>query len=512
MQFIWTRVIKYQKLLIFIVLIFLLKHSFDLRSINYARVPDIDSILDERTWVWQGLSIRQTGVPAGWSDLDAYIKKVNGKVPYQSINGFNLSFENKSVNLQNFYFTPKPLVGVYKIDTGHGDTYIRIVQPLVEQPPLGGLIFGSLIQPKDKSFSDVSSVDYRRVSLWIAIITQILIFVVGIVVFDSWMIGLLAAAIYGSGPSFILLSRLSLLENIISPLSLAVLVILSWLNKHHKTISLQRSNLLTILAGILAGLMALTKVTGYPMAFLLGSILIFYWRMGKKVFLIYLISFSLVSSIYFIWLASLNSLGIFWNVFRFQSVERLFFGSINFLTSIYQVRIRNFPPVDGWWLGGFISILFVPRIKENIGFWAGILVALAVALFFGVANYAWYFIPLVPFLCLATAYFIKEVIFNPSLFKSVIFYLIFFSSSLYWGYGVSYTVNSPSPSTYLQIYRSLLLIVIGLGIFLSSTKSIKYRKYWIVAMIVMLLFMLRLNDLSLRYILTNWGHLPTLDF
>lgn len=56
-----------------LILILLLGHH--IRSIGYNVVPENYNILDEWTNVWHGLSIRNTGVPAAWSDLRSYWEK-----------------------------------------------------------------------------------------------------------------------------------------------------------------------------------------------------------------------------------------------------------------------------------------------------------------------------------------------------------------------------------------------------------------------------------------------------
>lgn len=97
------------------LLLFSLKHSFDLRRIGYDQVPETFVILDERTLVWQGLSIRSSGIPAGWSNIENY--KTG---PLGDVLGFNVEINDVSPTLSNWKNFPKPARALKTLDFGRG--------------------------------------------------------------------------------------------------------------------------------------------------------------------------------------------------------------------------------------------------------------------------------------------------------------------------------------------------------------------------------------------------------
>lgn len=488
-----------------VLLVVSLKHSFDLRSISYSNIPENYLILDERTWVWQGLSLRKTGIPTGWSDLPAYTK--NSKLGV--VDGLNISINQEKPNINSYGGFPKPLLAISQIDVGYGVTHIRFVQPLIEQPPLGGVLFSSMVSDDTKNFIEVKPEEFRRISLYLALITSILIFIVGVQIFNNPSIALMGSVIYGSAPSYLLLSRYALLENILSPFLLIVVALLVFsyrlitdikiFEKHSKIILLR---ILLFLAGVTTGLATLIKITGWPIL-IMSIILLWYWKFGFKNILIYVLPALFLGSLYFVWVLYLDS-NLFLNILFYQGAERGFIGSINFLLTLIKVNILNFP-LDGWWIGGFLVFILLPFKKEYIPLFGATLTVLFTVLLLGGATYPWYFIPMIPFMALASAFFIWRMIMNPSFSSILVFYLIFFSSSFYWGF----VVEQESKQLSYLVYRIVSVVFIISGIAWSvSPRIIKYRKTWIILMIVLMVAILRLNDKSFYFILTNWGDLP----
>lgn len=486
-------------ILVFILLFVILKHSFYLRSIGYDQIPETFVILDERTWVWQGLSIRSSGIPAGWSQLQAYKKGYGG-----AVDGLNVSVDERRPSLQNFANFPKPALAVLEFDYGRGTKHTPIVQPLIEQPPLGGLILSSLVSNSVNAFTDLTPYEFRKTSLWLGVTTGILIFMLGWQVSNNPFIGLLAAAIYGSVPTFILLSRYALLENVLNPLMLLSINILVF--AHRKQVYFKK---LLILAGITSGFAALTKITGW-FVLPLGIIILLYFRIKIKTLLFFVVPSILTGSLYFAW-ASYLAPGLFLDIFFYQSIERGFIGSLNFLTTVTRVGILNFP-FDGWWIGGVLSLILIPFKKEYMPIFLSAIVVLLSALFLGGANFPWYFIPLIPFMCLATAIFFFQVATNPKFISILIFFLIFVSSTFYWGYGVyKAALESTNYQQPYGLYRMILVFFILTGLVWSLSKRLeRFKRLWFIFMIVLIIFLIRLNERSIYFILSNWGKLPSL--
>lgn len=488
--------------IILILLALILKTSFYLRSIGYDKIPETFVILDERTNVWHGLSIRKSGVPAAWSNLGVYKTGTGGDV-----NGLSLSVADyRMPDLIHFRDFPKPVYVLFPVDLGEGKgiKHIGFVQPYLDHPPFGALVLSSFVTSNIKTFNELTPTDFRRGSLWMGVISGLLIFTLGWQISNNPFVGLLAAAIYGSAPSFVLLSRYALLENVLNPLMLLSINLLVFAQK---SLRLRRSVLFA--AGVASGLCALTKITGWSVL-VIGIILLRYWKLNLKDILFFTIPSAGIGLLYFVWGLYLGP-GLFIDIFRYQGLQRGFIGSINLLVTIGRVGILNFP-LDGWWIGGFLSFILVPFKKDYLPIFVSILILFFSALFLGGANYPWYFIPLIPFMCLTTALFIWQVATEPKFISIVILFLVFFSSSFYWGYGV-YQASLPS-TNYQQpfgLYRLLLLSFILIGLVWTKLSGLKhYKLAWFVFLVVVVIILFRLNERSLYFILSHWGKFPSL--
>lgn len=485
-----------------IVLLFaILRYSFYLRSIGYDHVPDTFVILDERTNVWHGLSIRKSGVPAAWSNLGVYKNGSGG-----DISNLNLSVNQKHPSILNFRNFPKPVYVLSPIDFGveRGIKHLSFVQPYLDHPPLGALVLSSFVKNDVQTFADLSANDFRRGSLWLGVICGVLIFILGLQTNGNPFVGLLAAAIYGSVPTFNLLSRYGLLENVLNPLMLLSLNLLIF---SQKRLRFQKGILL--LAGVASGLCALTKVTGWSVL-TIGIVLLWYWRIKLKDSLYFIIPSIFLGLLYFVWGLYLSP-GLFIDVFRYQGLERGFIGSINFLVSATRVGILNFP-FDGWWIGGFLSLALTPFKKEYAPIFFSALIFLLTALFLGGANYPWYFMPFIPFMCIATALFIWKIAVSPTFMEVLIFFLIFVSSSFYWGYGVfQASLQSTNYQQPFGAYRPILLFfILAILAWFKFSKFKRFRILWFLSMVILAVLLIRLNERSLYFILSHWGKFPSL--
>jgi 4-amino-4-deoxy-L-arabinose transferase-like glycosyltransferase len=484
---------KYSFLLWAVLLLFSLKFGADLRQVGYQIIPDPFIILDEHANVWHGLSLRDTGIPAAWSILGAYISNSKETGAGGAIDGFNLTVSNQKPTFKNFSDYPKPVIGVKEYDFGRGLSHTRIVQPYLDHPPFGALILSLFVSKDAKTFGDVNNYDLRRSSLYLAIITQVLIFVLALLLTKKPLIGIIASFAYATIPSYLLLSRYALLENVLTPLMLLGLILLILVKK-------KSSKILLITAGIVGGLMALTKLAGW--VFVLAFVaLLAYWRFKIKDILLFLVPAAVIGSLYFVWGLYLSP-KLFLDLFVFQSLERGFIGSINLLVTFFRVGIFNFP-LDGWWIGGFLCLMFLPRKKEYLPLVFAIAAAFVSALVLVGANFPWYFIPLIPLMCIAIAQFFYDLAVAPSFANIMIFFFVFVSSSFYWGYGVFQKLQP------FNIYRLIFLLFLAAGAFWGLYKKAgKYQKIWFRAVMLLLLLLVFLNRRSLYFILDNWGKLP----
>lgn len=483
-----------------VLLLFSLKLGADLRLPGYNVIPDPFIILDEHTNVWHGLSLRKTGIPVAWSILDSYMVDSKTMGAGGKVDGFNLSVDGYKPNFSNYSLFPKPVIGIAEFDFGRGMSYTRLVQPYLDHPPFGAVVLSLFVSKEATTFSEVNNYDLRRSSLYLAILTQILIFVLALLITRKPLVGLIASTVYATVPSYVLLSRYALLENVLSPLVLAgiILLILARARLENKKIDgLFRTMLL--LAGIVGGLCALTKLTGW--IFILASVVLLYlWKFKFKHILIYAIPAFFIGILYFVWGLYLSP-KLFTDLLLLQS-SRDFIGSINLLVTFFRVSIFNFP-LDGWWIGGFIALLMIPREKEYLPIIIAITAALFSALGLVGANYPWYFIPLIPFMAIAIAVFFYNLATKPSFLSILFSFFTFISGSFYWGWGV---FQKKQPFT---LYRLILLLFIGMGIFWAlNRKTDKFKKIWYIGVIVLLLVLAILNRRSIFFILEHWGKLP----
>lgn len=471
-----------------------------LRMPGYNVIPDPYIILDEHTNVWHGLSLRSTGVPAAWSILDSY--KTDSKISGAGgrADGFNITVNDVKPTFANFHLFPKPAIAVSEFDFGRGLSQTQLVQPYLDHPPFGAIILSLSVSKTAKTFADVNNFDLRKSAITLAIVTQILIFILAFLITGKPIVGIIASTVYATVPSYVLMSRYALLENVMSPLILAGMIFL--ILARNRLIGKKADKLfgiLILLAGIAGGLTALTKLTGW--IFILGGILLLYiWKFKFKQILIYAVPAFLIGILYFAWGLYLAP-KLFTDLLLLQG-SRDFIGSINLLVTFFRVSIFNFP-LDGWWIGGFITLLMIPRKKEYLPVVVFAVAALFSALGISGANYPWYFITLIPFMTIAIAVFFYNLAIEPTFVSILLAFFVFVSGSFYWGYGV-FQKNQP-----FMLYRLFFLLFIGIATFWTFTHKLnKYKKIWYVGVIALLIVLAILNRRSMFFILENWGKLP----
>jgi len=198
-----------------------------LRRYNYASVPHPGETADEYAFAWAGLSLIENHMPISWS----YVKSSYDNVEYQKID----------------------VDAIYeKIPTTPPFT---IVKPWFDKPPGFALLIGAYEKFKGiENFAEAYTGIIRRPMLWIGIITTLLIFVLGQMLYGKW-IGLLSALFYSVIPMTVISSRLTLAENGYIPLFLLSIILFRiFLAKKNKTY--------LILASFLAAVAVLFKLSG----------------------------------------------------------------------------------------------------------------------------------------------------------------------------------------------------------------------------------------------------------
>lgn len=470
------------------------------RMIGYDIVPN-NAIFDEHNYVLQALGIRDTGIPIGWSDSGDYINMPDTVVTTE-LNGFNINVNQIKPNWLSFRNFPQPVISINEFDFGLGMQHLKFVQPFIDHSPIGGLFYSTAINGNVKEFLDIRSVEYRKPALALAVTTSFLLFIFAYLVFNNPFISVLSTIVYNSVPTYLFATRYALLENVVAPLILLMLNLLLLSIKFNK---FRISIYLTAIAGIISGLAVLTKESA--IGFLLsGLILLLVYKVDLKKIAVYIIASLLPIIIYIIWGYYLFS-DLFIKIFIFNS-SRSFLGSLNFVNTFFSIGFKNFY-LDGWWVLGFISFIFLYYFdkRKSLPITVPFVCGLFTILFFAGQNYLWYYLALIPFLALSTAYLIWRIIVKPDPISLVVFFLFAISSSLYWGHEIS-----KLPANAWE-YRGLMLLYTSIGllrIFKPKNKWVVFT--WITLLVLVVAILTKWNHNSILYIVSNWQTLEVPNF
>ncbi len=499
-----------------VLLIFLLRQGHSTRSIGYDQVPENYNLLDERTNVWHGLSIRDTGVPAAWSDLRTYWEKWPKEVVENKINSGGLSLKrfNIAVNEKTPSFFPQrnfPELTIYttEYDLGveTGKRYTSIIQPYLDHPPFGAVILSSLVSGKVTDTQNLTPADFRRSSLWLADLTAILIFIFALQISKNPLIAIISTIVYETVPTYLLTSRLALLENVLIPVNLLSLNLLILALNKKKEWGNTIYNIFLVAAGIAGGLAFLTKTPGVSVI-ISGIIILLLERQSRKKILFFAIPAAVVSSLYFVW-GFILAPHIFPKILLEQSTNRIFVGSLSFIQQLFKYGMTSFP-IDGWWIGGFLAMLFLQFDKSTAPLIVSIITLAFIIPFTGASQFPWYFIPFIPFASVSTGIFFWNLFRKPKFLHILIFFFVFFSSSYFWAIGV--WGASPDFKNHQQqflIYKIFLVLFFALGVLVHfyHQKNGLFRIFWFITMTILFILLIQWNFKSIFYILSHWTHL-----
>jgi len=125
----------------------------------------------------------------------------------------------------------------------------------------------------------------RSSSVFIGIITQLLIAIVTYQITKNYFATIVSSFAYATVPSFLLLSRYAQLENVLTPLLLLSLSILLLVNQNRKKMTPKLTLAMILVASVISGLCALTKISGW-ISVILGTLLLYRWKFDKNIFLL----------------------------------------------------------------------------------------------------------------------------------------------------------------------------------------------------------------------------------
>lgn len=369
------------KLLIFLF-VFLL--GVGLRLWKYPFYP-FAGHAEEYLFVWSGVSLIEQGVPISWNDIPVYGE-------------------------ENIYFE-----GVAENPAGGGGIGVRLLKPWLDQPPLYSLIAGSMgVLYGLDNFTVVSPYAIRIPALLFSFVTMAFVFLLAKRYFGYW-VGILSLLIYGTVPTIVFGSRLSVPENMITALMIAILwLILDYLKTN---VSWKRN-----LAIFLAVLAALAKPTG----FLLVPFIVFLlwkekrWKEGLLSGLAGTAGFFIPYFLY----GAYYDWDLFWGVFNFQAQRPAGWSSLAFIFTNPGFSVEVF--LDGFIVLGIIALAYLAFKRrsegENMVLLSFVFSLLVVAISGGRHDQlAWYRYPIYPYMAIATALLVREIYKNPTFFASAIF-------------------------------------------------------------------------------------------
>lgn len=480
-------------------IIFFLSYKFYFHKwLGYESIPNT-YIFDEHDYPFVGYSFRKTGIPTGWSTMEVYKELDDKKENNKNIqfDGISITADGHKPSISNKDDFNYPVTQVIDVDIGKGTETIRIVQPFFDHPIVGSWIY-SLGIKEAEFFDDLTPSNYRRVSLFLSIVTGILIFIFSYLLFKDLLISFLSFIIYSIVPKFVLMSRFALLENIVIPLSLVSLSLIYAIQKSKN----RSTNLFLLLSGIFSGLAFLTKESG-AFVFITILIILISEKFNFKKILVYFTPIILLPVVYYSYMYYLSP--DLFSKLLFDQANREWFGPLSFFFQIIQPNFSGFPK-SGYWLFGIISIfiLYIKNQKKYLKLFLPFIIYILVFLFMGGLNYPWYYLPLIPFIVIASAVLIKQLILKPNLSTLALFYLLVFSSSFYWGYFVFHS----NQNNYF-IYRMTLFAFIIMFCIRKFKITKIYNLLWLIFSFLVLSQIYQWNQQGFQFIISNWNHLPT---
>lgn len=489
-----------------ILVIFLSSYFYYIKWLGYERIPET-TIFDERDYPFVGYSFRKTGIPTGWSTMGVYKNLDDQKVENKGFNGISITVNNQGPTLKNISAFNYPLTYVTDVDIGKGVETITLVQPFLDHPVFGTYILSLGIKSPVTVFDSIKPEEYRQTSLYLSLITGVLIYLFSYLIYQNYLVSIFSFIIYSTIPTYVLMSRFALLENILIPLSLLVFCLTMLFIKNRAN---KKSLIFLLLAGIFSGLAFITKESGI---FIILAVFIFLFKnkIAFKKYFIFVIPLILISVTYYAYMYYLAP-NLFFKLL-FDQANRGFYGPLAFHSNMIGPSFKNFPK-EAYWIFGIISLFTISykNFKKHFYLFTAFASYLFFFLFLGGLNYPWYSLVFVPFFVIASGYFLQQLIINPDAVLLIIFYLLPFSSSLYWGY---FTYNKES-SNY-GIFRISLIFFIVLYLiqkYLNNKIKILNQEIkvgYLIWVMTILLVYYQLNKWNLQgfqYIIANWSKLP----
>ncbi|RJR15954.1 phospholipid carrier-dependent glycosyltransferase [Candidatus Microgenomates bacterium] len=406
-----------------------------LRINQYDSVPPFAETQDEFFYSWAGMTWMLDGNPVAWSWFSAYPNR--------------------------------------DIVTYWGATY-PLVSPWLEKPPLYTFFAGSwALLGGFRQLSEVRLSWIRLLPIFLGSVTIFLTALLGKKVFRSTQVGLLAGLLYATIPTIVLANRLSLTENLLTPLALVTLIL--FLNEK------DRPSLKTqILVGISAAATVLTKNIGV----VAGLAVCYFYAREKNWRAITIVGgFTVIGAILHPLIGYLYDYQLFTTVLSNYQETFTQAGLPELISTLFAyptVGKKEHLLLDGGMLLGYLLLFASPLwLKSNDQdmqtrnltliafpfFFLTLLALLASGADF--SFYGWHVYPLFPFVAIVIAKFLYDLWQQPKVFELLLLGLTLGSSSVRFFYFVQ------SKEIQHQWQKTLFLVIIFLLAALIPKKSVQ---------------------------------------
>ncbi len=454
-----------------LILVLILLFGNYLRNYNYSTVPHPGEVADEYVFAWAGLSLIKTGTPESWTGVASTYP--NHRQEYINVDQI---LEKDS--------TRPPF---------------SLVKPWFDKPLGFALLIGGYSYFKGaREYIETGVAIIRRPMIKIAIVTTILIFILGKMLFGKF-VGLLAAVLFSTIPTMVISSRLALSENGYMPLMLGALILAILYIEKKKAIY-------WISASILSALAILFKLSGISVAIMLALLFLHYLKGKERLRITFWSLFiSFLGFLAFVLYGAAIDWSTFYKVFVVQSNFLYGTGAEVIYSLIAQSKItaNNFF-TDGWITLGWISLIIVALSKFRKDKYSKVITIAAfsymiVFIFFGSEAYGWYRFPFYPFLIISIAKVIEMLYKTPNVLATLFLGLLPFGTLMHKLYGIQ---GFQQFVPHLRLFTLLTLAVFTIPYFINKALSKKLARAYLIFILVLLIYLSAKTVLF--YNINNW--------
>ena len=450
----------------FFLLLTICLFGFFLRTIDYEKVPPYDESFDEIFYTWGGFNWLENGTPKSWSWFETYKNE-------EYLDAYGIHW--------------------------------RLVWPLIEKPPLYFWLAG--LNARIWGVDNIYQVSHRVIRVLPLVLSLFTLFFVGLlgeIIFGK-LIGLMGVFLCATVPSIILANRMSLTENLITPILLFCLILIVSENRKKRS-----NNIRAILIGIGVVLAFLTKQIGFVVAL---STLCFYLILKSWRKMIIVGTFTFFGILVYLLIGYYYDWQLFWGLVQQWRIAHSLSGLPEITSAIFRyqgIGPKNHPFLDGSILISLLLLfssplwLLAPENKQERQIawktWLKVnpkisdlnwkkLVLLIPPFFYLVlltigesgqgpfTYFGWYIYPLYPFLMIILAKFLIDFFKRPTFFILVLILTTLGLSTIRFLFlilGRQYY--------YLWQYAFGFIVLLGIFGFFTSSGAIRKKVFILMAL------------------------------